>query len=55
MKDVSQDVDVLVQQVDMLIDGQIEQAVLATVKKWGRLDYAVNSAGENFRLSQPLS
>jgi NADP-dependent 3-hydroxy acid dehydrogenase YdfG len=48
MKDVSQDVEVLIQQVDMLEAEQIEQMVVATASKWGRLDYAVNAAGENF-------
>jgi hypothetical protein len=48
MKDVSQDVEVLIQQVDMLEAEQIEQMVVATVSKWGRLDYALNSAGESF-------
>jgi NAD(P)-dependent dehydrogenase (short-subunit alcohol dehydrogenase family) len=48
MKDVSQDVDVLIPQVDMLEAEQIDQMVVATVSKWGRLDYAINAAGENF-------
>lgn len=48
MKDVSQDVDVLIQEVDMLEAEQIEGMVLTAVSKWGRLDYAVNAAGENF-------
>jgi NADP-dependent 3-hydroxy acid dehydrogenase YdfG len=48
MKDVSQDVHVLIQQVDMLKAEQIEQMVVTTVSNWGRLDYAVNAAGENF-------
>ena len=48
MKDVSQDVHVLIQQVDMLKTEQIEQMVVITVSNWGRLDYAVNAAGEKF-------
>jgi hypothetical protein len=43
-----QDVKVLIQQVDMLEVEQIEQMVVATVSIWGRLDYAVNAAGESF-------
>lgn len=45
MKDVSHDVDILISQVDMLEQAQIEHMVQAAVAKWGRVDYAVNSAG----------
>jgi NAD(P)-dependent dehydrogenase (short-subunit alcohol dehydrogenase family) len=48
MHDVSQDVKVLIQQVDMLEAEQIEHMVVATVLIWGRLDYAVNAAGKTF-------
>ncbi len=45
MKDVSRDVEILVNQVDMLEEAQIENMVQAAVDKWGRVDYAVNCAG----------
>jgi NAD(P)-dependent dehydrogenase (short-subunit alcohol dehydrogenase family) len=45
MKDVSNDVEILINQVDMLEEAQIEHMVQAAVDKWGRVDYAVNSAG----------
>jgi NAD(P)-dependent dehydrogenase (short-subunit alcohol dehydrogenase family) len=45
MKDVSKDVEILVNQVDMLEEAQIENMVQAAVDKWGRVDYAVNCAG----------
>ncbi|KAN0102674.1 short chain dehydrogenase [Hyaloscypha variabilis] len=45
MKEVSSDVDILVQQVDMQEEVQIEYMVQAAAKKFGRVDYAVNCAG----------
>jgi NAD(P)-dependent dehydrogenase (short-subunit alcohol dehydrogenase family) len=45
MKDVSNDVEILVNQVDMVEEAQIEHMVQAAVGKWGRVDYAVNCAG----------
>lgn len=45
MKDVSNDVEILINQVDMLEEAQIEHIIQAAVDKWGRVDYAVNSAG----------
>jgi NAD(P)-dependent dehydrogenase (short-subunit alcohol dehydrogenase family) len=46
MKEVSSDVDILVNQVDTQEEVQIEDMVQATVAKFGRVDYAVNCAGE---------
>jgi NAD(P)-dependent dehydrogenase (short-subunit alcohol dehydrogenase family) len=46
MKEVSSDVDILVNQVDTQEEAQIEDMVQATVAKFGRVDYAVNCAGE---------
>jgi NAD(P)-dependent dehydrogenase (short-subunit alcohol dehydrogenase family) len=45
MKEVSSDVDILVQQVDMQEEVQIEYMVQAAAKRFGRVDYAVNCAG----------
>jgi NAD(P)-dependent dehydrogenase (short-subunit alcohol dehydrogenase family) len=45
MKDVSPDVDILVNLVDMQDEAQIEHMVQATVAKFSRIDYAVNCAG----------
>ncbi len=46
MKEVSNDVEILVNQVDMLEEAHIENMVQAAVDKWGRIDYAVNCAGQ---------
>ena len=52
VQDVSKDVVVLVNQVDMVIESQIEEMVKKTVSTFGRVDYAVNAAGE-FSVSCP--
>ena len=36
----------------MLEESQIDGMVKKTVERWGRLDYAVNSAGEYFDSSR---
>lgn len=46
MREVSSYGETLKIQVDMLEEEQIEMMVHETVNKWGRLDYAVNSAGK---------
>ena len=48
MKEVSSDVDILVEQVDMQDEVQIEHMVQAAVARFGRVDYAVNCAGVSF-------
>lgn len=45
MKDVSSNIDILINQVDTTEEAQIENMVQTTVARFGRLDYAVNSAG----------
>jgi NAD(P)-dependent dehydrogenase (short-subunit alcohol dehydrogenase family) len=45
MKEVSSEIDILVQQVDMQEEVQIEYMVQAAMKRFGRVDYAVNCAG----------
>ena len=55
MKEVSFDVDVSVEQVDMQEEDKIEHMVQAAVARFGRLDYAVNCAGVFFLLSISLN
>lgn len=45
MKDVSNNVDILINQVDTTDETQIENMIQVTVGRFGRLDYALNSAG----------
>lgn len=55
MREVSAHCDILVQQVDMLHDYQIEAMVQAAVSQWGRVDYAVNSAGKTSSTHSSMS